>query len=257
MLQNRIALVTGAARGMGRATCLKMAGYGADIIAADIELAAAEKTAAAVRALGRRAIAVRMDVSDKAEVDAGFKRAVEEFGRLDILCNYAGIVIAQVLTEITEEQWYKSMDVNAKGALLVSQAAARIMIPQKYGRIINTASQSGTQGEYANGPYCISKATIPMLTQILAIELSKYNIICNSMSPGYTNSELFQNGMADRAKQEGTSAKALINDLMKNVPIGRAAEPEEIAELACFLASEKNTYLTGTDLLIAGGNVMH
>ncbi|MCD7895345.1 MAG: SDR family oxidoreductase, partial [Planctomycetaceae bacterium] len=184
MLKDRIALITGASRGMGRATCLAMARYGANIVAADIDLAGAEKTAKDVRDLGRKSIAVKLDVSKAVEVDAGFAKAMAEFGRLDIMCNYAGIVIASTFTEITEDQWEKSMAINAKGALLVSQAAARIMKEQKYGRIINTASQSGTQGEFANGPYCISKATIKMMTQIMAIELSPYNILVTAMSTG-------------------------------------------------------------------------
>lgn len=257
MLSNRVAVVTGAARGMGKAICLAMAGYGADIVAVDLDENGAGETAEEVRRLGRRAVAMRVDVSNKAEVDAVFDAAVREFGKVDILSNNAGICIPALMTDVTEAQWDKSFAVNCKGAMFMCQAAAKAMKENKYGRIIVTASQSGKVGEYANGPYCVSKATVSMMMQVLAIELSQYNIIANSVSPGYTDTELFRNGMADRAVQEGRPVHELIDELMSSVPMRRAAKPEEIAELVCYLASEKNSYVTGTDILIAGGNVMY
>jgi len=257
MLRSRVAVVTGAARGMGEQICLKMARYGADIAALDLDGEGAKETAQKVEALGRRAIGLQVDVSNKAQVDKAFAAAVAVFGKVDILSNNAGICVPALMTEVTEAQWDKSFAVNCKGAMLMCQAAAKIMQENNYGRIIVTASQSGKAGEYANGPYCVSKATVGMMMQILTIELAKYNILSNSISPGYTNTELFRNGMADRGTQEGRPAKELIDELMENVPAGRAAEPEEIAELVCFLGSEKNSYISGTDILIAGGNVMY
>lgn len=257
MLKHRVAVVTGSARGMGRAICLAMANYGADIVSLDLDGNGAEKTAEEVRATGRRAVSMKLDVANKADVDAAYVLAMKTFGRVDILSNNAGICIPALMTEVSEAQWDKSFAINCKGAMFMAQGAAKIMQDQNYGRIIVVASQSGKVGEYANGPYCVSKATIAMMVQVLAKELSQFNIIANSVSPGYTNTDLFRNGMADRAKQEGRPVEILIDELMQNVPAGRAAEPEEIAELVCFLASDKNTYLTGTDILISGGNVMH
>lgn len=257
MLKDRVAVVTGAARGMGKQICLKMAGYGADIVALDLDEKGAQQTADEVRALGRRAVAMQVDVSSKAQVDAAFAAAVKEFGKVDILSNNAGICIPAQMTEVTEAQWDKSFAVNCKGAMFMCQAAGQIMKKNRYGRIIVTASQSGKAGEFANGPYCVSKATIAMMMQVLTIELSQYGILANSISPGYTDTTLFRNGMADRAVQEGRPAHELIDELMSTVPIRRPAQPEEIAELVCFLASEKNSYVTGTDILIAGGNVMY
>ncbi|MCQ5129427.1 SDR family oxidoreductase [Butyricicoccus faecihominis] len=257
MLKDRVAVVTGAARGMGKQICLKMAGYGADIVALDLDEKSAQQTADEVRALGRRAVAMQVDVSSKAQVDAAFAAAVKEFGKVDILSNNAGICIPAQMTEVTEAQWDKSFAVNCKGAMFMCQAAGQIMKKNRYGRIIVTASQSGKAGEFANGPYCVSKATIAMMMQVLTIELSQYGILANSISPGYTDTTLFRNGMADRAVQEGRPAHELIDELMSTVPIRRPAQPEEIAELVCFLASEKNSYVTGTDILIAGGNVMY
>ena len=257
MLKNRVAVVTGAARGMGREICLKMAGYGADIVALDLDEKSAQETAREVQRLGRRAIAIQVDVAHKEQVDTAFDAAVKAFGRVDILSNNAGICIPAQMVDVTEAQWEKSFAVNCKGAMFMCQAAAKIMKRNRYGRIIVTASQSGKAGEFANGPYCISKATIAMMMQVLTIELSQYGILANSISPGYTDTTLFRNGMADRAVQEGRPTHELIDELMRTVPIRRPAQPEEIAELVCFLASDKNSYVTGTDILIAGGNIMY
>lgn len=257
MYEGRVAVVTGAARGMGKEICLKMAGYGAKVAAMDLDLAGAEQTVAEIVAAGGDAIALKVDVSNKAEVDAAFEKVVEKYGKVDVLSNNAGICIPAQMLDCTEAQWDKSFAINCKGVLFMCQAAGKIMKENGYGRIVVVASQSGKAGEFANGPYCTSKATVAMMMQELAIELSQYNILSNSVSPGYTDTMLFRNGMADRAVQEGRPAQELIDELMSTVPIRRPADPKEIAELVCFLGSEKNSYITGTDVLIAGGNVMY
>ena len=257
MLKNRIAFVTGAARGMGKSICMKMAGYGADIIAVDIDAAGVEQTAAEVRKLGRQALAFKMDVRNKQEIDDVVAQAVKEFGKIDILCNNAGVVIPTLLMDMTDDNWDKSFDINVKGPLHIVQAVAKNMIANKYGRIINTSSMSGTNAEYANGSYNCSKAAITMMSQVLALELAEYNILVNTVSPGYTNSELFKNGMAARAKEENRPAEELVSELVATVPLKRPAEPDEIAEMIAFLASEKNSFTTGANILITGGKVMH
>lgn len=257
MLMGRVAVVTGAARGIGKAVCLKMADYGADIIALDLDEAGVMATAAEIKVLGRRAIGLKVDVANRADVTAAFDVAVKEFGKVDILSNNAGICIPAQMIDVTDAQWDESFAINCKGVMLMCQAAAKVMMQNGYGRIIVTASQSGKAGEFANGPYCVSKATVSMIVQELTIELAQYGILSNAVSPGYTDTALFRHDMANRAVQEGRPAHELIDELMSTVPIRRAAQPQEIAELICFLGSERNSYITGTDILITGGKVMY
>lgn len=257
MLKGRVAVVTGAARGIGRAICLKMADYGADIAALDLDEAGAAATAEEIQASGRRAIGLKVDVTNQADVSAAFDSVVKEFGKVDILSNNAGICVPAQMLDVTDAQWDRSFAVNCKGVMFVCQAAAKIMKTNGYGRIIVTASYAGKTGEFANGPYCASKAAVSMIMQELTIELAQYGILSNSISPGYTDTAMFRNSISERAVQEGRPAHELIDELMSIIPIRRAAKPEEIAELVCFLSSEKNSYITGTDILITGGKVMY
>ncbi len=257
MLKDRVAFVTGAARGMGKEICMKMAGYGAHIIAVDLDEAGVNSTVEEVKKLGRKAVGYKLNVSDKEQVNSVVEKAVKEMGKIDILCNNAGVVIPTLLVDMTDDIWDKTFAVNVKGPLYLVQAVARVMMKNQYGRIVNTSSMSGTEGEYANGSYCCSKAAITMMSQVLALELAEHNILVNTISPGYTNSELFKNGMADRAKEEKKPAEELIGDMMQTVALKRPAEPEEIAETIAFYASEKNSYTTGANILITGGKVMH
>ena len=256
MLKNRVAFVTGAARGMGKMFCLTLAQYGADIVAVDIDEEGALKTAEEVKALGRKAIAFKLDVTNKEQVNKAVDEAVKVFGRIDVLCNNAGIVNSSLLVDLDEKTWDKVMTVNAKGVFLVAQAVAKVMIKQKYGRIINMASQAAKVGEYANGAYSASKAAVSMITQVLGLELAEYNILVNCLAPGYIDTELLREALTTRAPKEGMTPEAYTQKLVNTVPMKRLAKPVEIAELVAFLASEKNSYLTGTQLYITGGKLM-
>ena len=254
-LKGKVAVITGASKGIGQTAAIGLAKAGARVVI----LCRSEPKGAleGIAAAGEEGCWIATDVTDEVSVNAAFAEILRRFGAVHVVFNNAGICIPAQMTEVTEAQWDKSFAVNCKGAMFMCQAAGQIMKKNRYGRIIVTASQSGKAGEFANGPYCVSKATIAMMMQVLTIELSQYGILANSISPGYTDTTLFRNGMADRAVQEGRPAHELIDELMSTVPIRRPAQPEEIAELVCFLASEKNSYVTGTDILIAGGNVMY
>ena len=256
MLQNRVAVITGGASGIGRQFCLTMAGYGADIVAIDMNEEGAKETISMVETLGRKGLAVKLNITDKTAIDKAVAQIMERFGRIDILCNNAGMVRAGLLKDIDEAAWEISMEVNAKGAFLMSQAISKIMMEQNYGRIVNTASQAGRIGEYANGPYSISKSAVAMLTQILALELAEYDITVNAIAPSYIDTPLLRRGIAEQAAEQGKTFDELMEELLQTVPKRRAAKPEEIAELVAFLASEKNSYMTGTLQFITGGKFM-
>lgn len=257
MLKGKATVVTGAARGMGREICLKMAGYGASIVALDLDEENAKKTAADIVSMGGKAFGMKVDVANKEMVDAAFAAAVKEFGHVDILSNNVGICIPVLMTEVTEAQWDKSFAINCKGTMLTCQTAAKIMKEQNYGRIIVTASQYCKVDGYANGPYCISRAGVSMMMQVMAIELSGYNVLVNSISPGYTVPPIFSNGVGDRVVRDGRHAKEIADELMGTVPIGCVTKTDEIAELVCFLGSEENSCITGTNVIIAGGNIIY
>jgi NAD(P)-dependent dehydrogenase (short-subunit alcohol dehydrogenase family) len=235
---------------------LTLSGYGAAIVATDIEEEGIAQTAEMVKEAGGRAIYVKLDVTDKAQVEAAVDAAVEEFGRIDILCNNAGIGKGGMLKDLDERTWDQSMDINAKGQFLVAQAVSCVMMKQRYGRIINTASQAGRIAEYANVPYCVSKSAVCMLTQVLALELAEYDIMVNALAPSYIDTELLRRGITQQAAEQGKTYEELMGTLLKTVPLGRMAKPEEIAELVAFLASEKNSYMTGTLQFITGGKFM-
>ena len=257
LLEDRIAVVTGAACGIGREVCLKAAEYGASIVALDRDPAGAKATADEVNAFGGTALYAECDVSNRVDVNAAFELALDRFGRVDMVSNNACVRITAAMTDVTEEQWDRSFDMNCKGAMFVCQSAAKIMKEQNFGRIVVTASQFGTEDAYENNAYATSMAVLPAMIRGFAAELSRYNVLSNVVSPGYTDTRLFRNGMAERAKREGRPAQEVIAELLRGVPIGRICHPEEVAELICFLGSEKNAYISGTDIQITGGKIMH
>ncbi len=256
MLTNKVAVITGGASGIGRQFCLTMAGYGADIIVVDMNKEGAEETAEMVKNLGRKAKPVALNITNEADVISAVADIVKEFGRIDILCNNAGVIRAGLLKDMDEKSWDFSMNVNTKGAFFMSKAISKIMIEQKYGRIVNTASQAGRIGEYANGPYSISKAAVAMMTQIQALELAEYNILVNAIAPSYIDTPLLRKGIAEQAQEQGKTFDELMGELVETVPLKRAADPKEIAELVAFLASDRNSYMTGTMQFITGGKFM-
>jgi NAD(P)-dependent dehydrogenase (short-subunit alcohol dehydrogenase family) len=256
-LKGRVALVTGAAQGIGKATALTLAGYGADIVATDLQDDKIETTVRQVVELDRMATGLKMDVGIKADIEKGVQEALRTFGKIDILVNAAGICPSEMLMEMEEESWDQIMRVNTKGVLLCSQAVGQNMIENGYGKIINVSSIAAKTGEYGNGAYCVSKAGVSMLTQVMALELASHNINVNAVCPGYTDTDLLHNSFKMRDSDGVVSPENYQQTLVEKVPLGRMAQPEEVAELIAFLASDKAAYITGEAVLIAGGKEMH
>lgn len=242
-LENKVALITGARRGIGRAIALKYAAAGADCIL--WARSAPEELAEEIRATGRRALAVAVDVSDAAAVDAAVKTAVAEFGRIDILVNNAGIAEDGLLIRMKLEQWQRVLDVNLSGAFHCTKAVARPMLKNEGGRIINITSVIGQMGNAGQANYAASKAGLIGFTKSIAKELGSRGITVNAIAPGFITTD-----MTAEMNEEAVAA------LVGQIPLGKLGEPEDVAELALFLASDGARYITGQVMNVDGGMVM-
>jgi len=248
-LQDKVAIVTGGGSGIGQATSLRFAAEGARVVVADINFAAASAVADAARAAGGQAIPMEVNVADRASVEGLVERALAEYGHLDILINNAGInrdaLFVRVkdgeIKRMSDEQWDAVIAVNLKGTFLCSQAAAVPMIRQNYGRIVNTSSIAAL-GNIGQANYSASKAGVIGLTRTLALELARYNITVNCVAPGATRTPMTA-GIPDNLREA----------LIQKIPLRRMAEPEEIAGLHLFLASDEAAYITGQVIFCDGG----
>jgi 3-oxoacyl-[acyl-carrier protein] reductase len=265
-LGGRVALVTGASRGLGRADALALARAGADVVVADLlvesELSEetdrygplatvarqqgmvhTEETVEEIRGLGRRALAVRCDVTDRAQVDAAVARAVEELGSVDVLVNNAGTLdhVAQ-FHEQSPELWERDLHVNLGGAFNCAQAVWPLMKERGWGRIVNMASVAGTLGGFGQASYSTTKAGVLGLTKTLALEGGRHGITCNAIVPGVIGSEAFQ--LANAAMNER---------IIRRTALRRHGEPEEIANVVAFLCSDLASYITGAEITVSGG----
>ncbi len=243
-ISGRKALVTGAGRGIGRVLALALAEADCDVSILEIDIKSAESTAKEIKQLGRKSIAIQADVTKKDQVDKAFADTAKELGRLDICVNNAGINIQKPAEELPEEDWDKVVDINLKGVFLCSQAAARIMIPQRSGSIINIASMSGVA---VNVPqkqavYNASKAGVAMLSRSLAVEWAQYGIRVNSISPGYMKTKMTLSTMTH-----------LFPVWESLTPMGRLGDPKELRGAVVYLASDASSYRTGHDLILDGG----
>lgn len=240
-LKDRVAIITGGGSGIGEATALKFSEEGAKVVVADVVMEGANKVVDSVRAAGREAIAVNVDVTKKSDTLALAKQAVEKFGRVDILINNAGINRDAFAKKMTEEQWDTVLNVNLKGTFLCCQAVIEPMSAQNYGRIVNTAS-IGTLGNPGQANYAASKCGVIGLTKTLALELSRNNITVNCVSPGATKTPMTSKMPPDIAEK----FKGMI-------PLKRFAEPVEIANAHLFFAGDDAGYVTGQVLFVDGG----
>ena len=245
-LTGKSAVVTGGSRGIGRAIVLRLAAQGADVaFSYRGNAAAAEETATAVRALGRRALPVQGDVSQPEAADALVKAALEAFGKVDILVNNAGITRDDLIMRMSVEAWQDVINTNLSGAFYATKAVTRPMLKAKGGRIINITSVSGQAGQTGQANYSAAKAGLIGLTKATARELASRGITCNAVAPGFVLTELTQ-GLAQPLQDEITS----------RTPLGRFGTPEEIANAVAFLASDDAAYITGQVLAVDGGLVM-
>jgi NAD(P)-dependent dehydrogenase (short-subunit alcohol dehydrogenase family) len=246
-LKNRAGLVTGGRRGIGRAIAIALAAAGADVAVCDViaEDGLLEKTKEELRESGSRSLALRADVSVRKDVEEMARRVVDAYGRIDILVNCAGVWIpGDTLVECSDQHWDNVIDTNLKGTYLCCQAVGKIMMPQRSGCIINLSSQVGLTPGAGTGAYSISKAGIIMLTRQLALELAPYRIRANAIAPGIVKTDFNAAFWKDPAVEKEASG---------TVPLGRLAEPHDIAGCAVFLASDAAAYVTGEVIAVNGG----
>ena len=254
LLANKVALVTGAGRGIGSATALSLADAGADVACVDIDFQLARDTSAGVGGIGRRSLPIQADVGDVAQIDAMVQKVVATFGRIDILVNNAGITRRASLMDLTEADWDRIMRVNGKGAFFCLQRVAREMIPRKSGVIVNMASISakGYAGT-SNAIYAASKGALIALTRQAALQLAPHNINVNAICPGTTVTALSQDNLKTRAAEQGVSVEEMERRRNSAIPLGRPNEPFDVAALAVFLSSPGARNITGQSFNMDGG----
>lgn len=237
-LKDRIAIVTGGGQGIGRTICLVFAKEGANVVVAEQNVTTAKAVSADIKTLGVQSLAIPTDVANSESVQSMVNQTLEAFGRIDILVNNAGIFSYTRIEDCSESEWDEMMEVNLKGTFLCSQAVMAGMKKQQFGRIINFGSLAGQVGGLvASAPYSASKAGVMCLTKSFARVLGEYGVTVNSIAPGIVDTEMAKNHP----------------DMTAQIPLGRKAAPEEVANAVLFLASEEGRYLTGVTLDVNGG----
>jgi NAD(P)-dependent dehydrogenase (short-subunit alcohol dehydrogenase family) len=243
-LQGQVALVTGAARGIGHACALALAHAGADIALGFRDRNTGGELVNEIESMGRGALPLQMDVTHLDEIQNAIDATVAHFGRLDILVNNAGLGPSNLAENVREEDFDYTLAVNLKGTFFTSQVAGRVMIQQKYGRIINLSSQAGVVALPTESIYCMTKAAINHLTRCLAVEWGQYNITVNAVAPTFINTPGTAEALADDVFRA---------DVLSRIALGRIGEPMEVASAVVFLASPAAALITGDTLLIDGG----
>jgi len=257
-VEGKVCIITGAARGIGKAIGLRLASEGASVVFADINAEEAKGAAAECREQDGKAISAQVDVTRRDQVKAMINKTVAEFGQLDVMFNNAGVNKPQDFLETTEENWNWIMTINGLGVLIGIQEAAKQMIKQGGGgKIVNTASVGGRQGFDNIAPYCASKFAVISLTQSGARDLAKHGITVNGFSPGVVDTPMWKQVDED-LMELGVSSKPgeAMADFSKAILLGRPATPDEIAGMALFLASTDSDYITGQILPIDGGQIL-
>jgi 3-oxoacyl-[acyl-carrier protein] reductase len=245
-LEGKVALITGAGSGIGEGCALIFAAEGADIAVNDIDLAAAEKTAAAVRKLGRKAIALKADVSNATEVEAMVNRTINELGGVHILINNAGASLGGTIIDEKLENWDRLVNIVLRGSYLCTRFAGRWMVAHKTGKVVNISSIQGLLGGSGMSSYISSKAGVMALTRATAGEWAQYGINVNCVAPGIVDTPMTQR----------TIAKFMTPERLKaHVPLNRMGKPEDIANAALFLCSEDASYITGVTIPVDGGTI--
>ncbi|MFA5145312.1 MAG: 3-oxoacyl-[acyl-carrier-protein] reductase [Candidatus Omnitrophota bacterium] len=244
-LKDKVALITGGARGIGRAIALLFAREGADIAIGDVNMEEAAKTCAEIESLGRKALPIVMDVTDYAKVEEAVNKILDKLGKVDILVNNAGITKDNLLLRMSQMEWDAVLGVNLKGSFNCLKAVSRSMIKQRQGRIINIASIIGIIGNPGQANYSASKAGIIALTKTAAKELASRNINVNAVAPGFIQTEMTAKLPED-----------LKEKMKQAIPLDRLGEPDDVAAACLFLASEDSSYITGQTIVVDGGMVM-
>jgi 3-oxoacyl-[acyl-carrier protein] reductase len=240
--EGQVAVVTGSARGIGRAIAIRLASEGADVVISDVEETQSRSTAVEIADLGRRSKAILCNVGKREDVESLVHQTSEEFGRLDIFVNNAGITRDTLALRMTEEHWNQVMDINLRGTFFGCQAAAKTMVKARRGKIVNLASVVGLTGNVGQANYSASKAGVIALTRTLAKELAPRNINVNAIAPGFIETEMTSQ-LSDKARQA----------FLEKIPLNKPGTPEDVARLVCFLCSSDADYITGQVIAIDGG----
>jgi NAD(P)-dependent dehydrogenase (short-subunit alcohol dehydrogenase family) len=247
-LTGKVAIVTGAGRGLGYHFSLALARYGADVVVCSRTGSELEKVAAEVEQLGRRALIQSLDLRNIKSIQPMIDETVKAFGRIDVLVNNAGINRPQWALEVTEENWDLVINTNLKGLFFCAQAAGQVMLRQRKGKIINISSDAGTVGLPRRAAYCASKGGVNLLTKVLAIEWAEYHINVNAIAPAFIETPLTQPMFKEKGFREY---------VLGNTPLGRVGKPSDLSGAVVFLASEASDYMTGHVMLIDGGWTAH
>jgi 2-deoxy-D-gluconate 3-dehydrogenase len=247
-LSGKVAIVTGAGRGMGYHIALALSKYGVDLVICSRTVSELEKAKVEIEKLGRKVLIQRVDVTKISEIHSMVEESMKAFGHIDILVNNAGVNITQWAVDVTEEAWDRVVDTNLKALFFCAQAVGKVMIQQKKGKIINISSQTGTVAIPQRAAYCSSKGGVNQLTKLLAIEWAQYNINVNAIAPTFIETP-FSKPMFEK---EGFREYVL-----GNIPLGRVGRPEDVIGGVIYLASEASNMVTGHVLLIDGGWTAH
>lgn len=241
-LGDRVALITGAGQGIGKAIAHRLASVGADIVIVDMNKAGAEQTQQEIESLGRKCLAIQVDITDDQGVEQMVEASLKKFEKVDILVNNAGITQDNLFMRMKREQWDKVINVNLTGIYNVTRALIKSMVRQKYGRIVNISSVVGFSGNPGQVNYSTTKSGIIGFTKSLARELGSRNITCNAVAPGFIQTDM-TDALNESQKQE----------MLNQVPLGRMGEAKDIAHAVEFLVSDQAAYITGTTLHVNGG----
>jgi len=244
-LKDKVALITGGARGIGKAIAFAYAKEGADIVVADVNLEEAEKTAKEIEGLGRKALALTMDVTDYTKVEEAVNKILDKFAKIDILVNNAGITKDNLLLRMSQLEWDAVLNVNLKGTFNCIRAVSRVMIKQRSGKIVSIASIIGLIGNPGQANYSASKAGIIALTKTAAKELASRNINVNAVAPGFIQTDMTAK-LSEELKQK----------MLANIPLSKLGSADDVAAVCLFLASEDSSYITGQTIVVDGGMVM-
>ena len=243
-LKGKVALITGAGRGLGKACALALAHAGADVVLGLRDGDSAEELEDEIGLMGRKVLRIQMDVGKMAEIEAAFKKVVSEFGTLDILVNNVGVAPANPAEEVNERDFDLTLNLNIKGSFFCAQQAAKIMIPNKSGKIINMSSQAGFVALETEAVYCMTKAAINHLTKCLAVEWAKHNVHVNAVAPTFIHTPGTKPWLDDPEFHSSVVSK---------IPLGRIGDPMDVAGAVVFLASSAASMITGEVMLIDGG----
>jgi len=243
--ENRVAFITGGGRGIGRSIAMSFAQEGADIVIGDVNMADAEKTCLDIEALGRKSLALELDVTDYQKVEAGVNKILDKFAKVDILINNAGITKDNLMLRMSDADWDAVIKVNLKGTFNCTKAVSRVMMKQRSGKIINIASIIGIIGNAGQANYSASKAGIIALTKTTAKEFASRNININAVAPGFIQTDMTAK-LSEDVKQK----------MLAMIPLNKLGSPNDVANACLFLASEDAAYITGQTIVVDGGMVM-